>query len=57
MTPDRDAPRSGDPHPILSPELAGPVELELAKAVEALPGRNGLAGGSRYELKYDGYLH
>jgi ATP-dependent DNA ligase len=35
--------------------LAGPVELELAKAVEQLPGRNGLPGGSRYELKYDGY--
>ncbi|MFG1818288.1 RNA ligase family protein [Kribbella sp. NPDC049174] len=31
------------------------MELELAKAVEQLPGRNGLPGGSRYELKYDGY--
>ena len=38
----------------LSPELAGPVQLELTKAVEQLPGRNGLPGGSRYELKYDG---
>jgi hypothetical protein len=57
MTPNHKAPRADDPLLILSAALAGPVELELAKAVEALPGRNGLAGGSLYELKYDGYLH
>lgn len=57
MTPNRKPPRPPDPGPVLPPELAGPVELELAKAVEQLPGRNDLPGGSRYELKYDGHLH
>jgi hypothetical protein len=41
----------------LPPELTGPVQLELAKAVEELPGRRGMPGGSRYELKWDGFLH
>ncbi|WP_269087161.1 hypothetical protein [Kribbella sp. ALI-6-A] len=41
----------------LSPELTGPVQLELAKAVEQLPGKHGMPGGSRYELQWDGYLH
>lgn len=35
----------------LSPELAGPVELALARAVELVPAENGLPGGSLYELK------
>jgi ATP-dependent DNA ligase len=39
----------------LSPELTGPVQLELAKAVEHLPGEHGMPGGSRYELKWDGF--
>jgi ATP-dependent DNA ligase len=39
----------------LSPDLAGPVQLELARAVEQLPGRHGMPGGSRYELKWDGF--
>jgi ATP-dependent DNA ligase len=39
----------------LSPELTGPVQLELAKAVEQLPGPHGMPGGSRYELKWDGF--
>ncbi|MFC5262838.1 hypothetical protein ACFPJ1_12050 [Kribbella qitaiheensis] len=38
-------------------ELTGPVQLELAKAVEQLPGPHGMPGGSRYELKWDGFLH
>jgi ATP-dependent DNA ligase len=29
--------------------------LELARAVEQLPGPRGMPGGSRYELKWDGY--
>jgi hypothetical protein len=41
----------------LSPELIGPVQLELARAVEQLPGQQGMPGGSRYELKWDGFLH
>ena len=41
----------------LSPDLTGPVELALAKAVEQLPGVRGLPGGSRFELKWDGFLH
>ena len=39
----------------LPPELSGPVQLELAKAVERLPGLHGMPGGSRYELKWDGF--
>jgi hypothetical protein len=57
MTSNREARRPAGSRPTLAADLAGPVELELAKAVEQLPGRNGLPGGSRYELKYDGYLH
>jgi len=34
-----------------SPELTGPVGLELARAVEQLPEPHGMPGGSRYELK------
>jgi hypothetical protein len=41
----------------LPPDLAGPVKLELALAEEQLPGQHALSGGSRYELKWDGYLH
>jgi hypothetical protein len=41
----------------LVPGLIGPVGLELARAVEQLPGPHGMPGGSRYELKWDGYLH
>ena len=57
MTPNHEASEPERPRLALTAELAGPVELELAKAVEQLPGRNGLLGGCRYELKYDGYLH
>lgn len=41
----------------LSPELTGPVQLELAKAIEQLPGEHGMTGESRFELKWDGFLH
>ena len=41
----------------LSPDLTGPVQLELAKGAEQLPGPHGMPGGSRYELKRDGFLH
>jgi hypothetical protein len=40
----------------LAPELIGPVALELARAVEQLPGERDMPGGSRYELKYDSYF-
>ncbi|GAB2662381.1 ATP-dependent DNA ligase [Kribbella swartbergensis] len=36
-------------------ELLGPVGLELARAVEKLPGKHGMPGGSRFELKWDGF--
>jgi ATP-dependent DNA ligase len=36
-------------------DLTGPVGLELARAVEQLPGEHGMPGGSRYELKWDGF--
>jgi hypothetical protein len=38
----------------LPPGLAGPVQLELARAEERMPGVHALPGGSRYELKWDG---
>jgi hypothetical protein len=51
MPPNRKAPPPGESGPSLSPEPARPIDLGLAKAVEQLPGRNGLPGGSRFELK------
>jgi ATP-dependent DNA ligase len=41
--------------PGLPPELAGPVAVELAKPVRAIPPADALAGGCRYEPKWDGY--
>jgi len=41
----------------LGPDLLGPVALELARADEQLPGPHGMPGGSRFELKWDGFLH
>ena len=41
----------------LPPDLVGPVDLELAKAVDGIPAENALPGGSRYEPKWDGFLH
>ena len=40
-----------------APDLRGPVGLELAHAVEQLPGQQGMPGGARFELKWDGFLH
>jgi hypothetical protein len=37
--------------------LAGPVLLELARALEELPGEHALPGGARYEPKWDGFLY
>jgi ATP-dependent DNA ligase len=36
-------------------ELAGPVEVALARSVDQIPAPNALPGGSRYEVKWDGY--
>ena len=41
----------------LPADLVGPVDLELAKAVDEIPGERALPGGSRYEPKWDGFLH
>jgi ATP-dependent DNA ligase len=41
--------------PGLPPELAGPVAVQLAKPVRAIPAANALPGGCRYEPKWDGY--
>jgi ATP-dependent DNA ligase len=35
--------------------LTGPVDLELARAVDSIPDPSALPGGSRYEPKWDGY--
>ncbi|MDT7654885.1 MAG: hypothetical protein QOI36_6291 [Pseudonocardiales bacterium] len=39
----------------LAPDLLGPVRLALARAEEQLPGPRGMPGGSRFELKWDGF--
>ncbi|ADB30630.1 ATP dependent DNA ligase [Kribbella flavida DSM 17836] len=39
----------------LAADLLGPVGLELARAVDQLPGEHAMPGGSRFELKWDGY--
>jgi ATP-dependent DNA ligase len=41
--------------PALPPELAGPVAVELAKPVKAIPPPSALPGGCVYEPKWDGY--
>ncbi len=38
-------------------DLAGPVEVALARSVDQIPGPRAMPGGSRYEVKWDGYLH
>ncbi|MEV0790038.1 hypothetical protein [Kribbella sp. NPDC050459] len=42
---------------VLAAGLSGPVGLELTRAVEQPPAAHGMPGGSRYELKWDGFLH
>ena len=55
MTPAR---RHTEPAGVRIPaELAGPVEVALARSVDQIPAPNALPGGSRYEVKWDGYLH
>ena len=50
--------RRTDPDAVrLPPDLVGPVDVELTHAVEEIPGPNALPGGSRYEPKFDGFLH
>jgi hypothetical protein len=41
----------------IPPDLAGPVELALVRSVDQIPGPHALPGGSRYEVKWDGFLH
>ena len=41
--------------PGLPPELAGPVAVQLAKPVSAIPAAHALTGGCLYEPKWDGY--
>ncbi|HEY3561770.1 MAG TPA: ATP-dependent DNA ligase [Kribbella sp.] len=39
----------------IPPDLAGPVDVALAKAVEEIPGPGALPGGVRFEPKFDGF--
>ena len=41
--------------PELPPDLAGPVAVQLAKPVRAIPPATALPGGCCYEPKWDGY--
>ena len=55
MTPE---PRRCEPAGVRIPaELAGQVEVALARSVDQIPAPNALPGGSRYEVKWDGFLH
>jgi hypothetical protein len=38
-------------------DLAGPIDVALARSADQIPAPNALPGGSRYEVKWDGYLH
>jgi hypothetical protein len=49
--------RRTEPPVRIPPDLAGQVELALARSVDQIPGPHALPGGSRYEVKWDGYLH
>jgi hypothetical protein len=49
--------RKTEPEVRLPADLVGPVSVELARSVETIPGPSALPGGSRYEPKWDGYLH
>jgi hypothetical protein len=40
----------------LAGDLLGSVALELARAEEQLPGPRDMPSGSRFELKWDGFL-
>ncbi|MEV4260565.1 ATP-dependent DNA ligase [Kribbella sp. NPDC049584] len=53
MTPAK--PRREAPPPHVPADLAGPVEVALAKSANEIPGTHALPGGSRYEVKWDGY--
>jgi ATP-dependent DNA ligase len=48
-------PQSVPALPGLPPELAGPVAVQLAKPVAAIPAPHALIGGCLYEPKWDGY--
>jgi ATP-dependent DNA ligase len=48
-------PQSVPALPGLPPELAGPVAVQLAKPVAAIPAPDALIGGCLYEPKWDGY--
>ncbi|MBB5840208.1 ATP-dependent DNA ligase [Kribbella italica] len=39
----------------MPPDLAGPVEVELARLTEHIPAPASMPGGARYEPKFDGY--
>jgi hypothetical protein len=41
----------------IPPDLAGPVDVALARSVDQIPAPNALPGGSRSEVKWDGYFH
>ena len=47
--------RRTEPPVRIPPDLSGPVELALARSVDQIPGPHALPGGSRYEVKWDGY--
>ncbi len=42
---------------LIPPELRGPVEVQIARAVETIPAPKALPGGTVWEPKLDGYLY
>jgi hypothetical protein len=49
--------RTEPPHVNIPVALAGPVQVALARSEDQIPPLNALPGGTRYEVKWDGYLH
>jgi hypothetical protein len=50
--------RRTETQPVRIPhDLIGPIEVALARSIEQIPEPHALPGGSRYEVKWDGYLH
>ncbi len=49
--------RGTEPLVRIPPDLTGPVEVALARSVDQIPAPQALLGGSRYEVKWDGYPH
>jgi hypothetical protein len=49
-------PRRTEPEVRLPADLLGPVDVELVRSLDTIPGPNALPGGTGYEPKWDGFF-